>query len=164
MTIAKDFIANSTLRMNESFDRVSNCLNRIENNQVWQSPNPSTNSIGHLILHLNGNISQYILKGLGDISYQRQRDLEFNSIDHISKESLEDIWSSLIDRSIQVVENLSKDQLTSIYNIQGFKLSGTGVIIHVVEHLSYHVGQIALLTKLFKNEDLRFYDGLDLNL
>ena len=48
--------------------------------------------------------------------------------------------------------------------VQGFTFSGIGVAIHVTEHLSYHTGQIAFLTKQIKNIDLGFYDGMDLKI
>jgi uncharacterized damage-inducible protein DinB len=44
-----------------------------------------------------------------------------------------------------------------------YNLTGLGIIVHVTEHLSYHTGQIALLTKLITEKDLGFYAGLDLN-
>jgi uncharacterized damage-inducible protein DinB len=50
-----------------------------------------------------------------------------------------------------------------IRQVQGFSLTGIGIIIHVTEHYSYHTGQIALLTKLLKDRDLAFYAGIDLN-
>ena len=48
-------------------------------------------------------------------------------------------------------------------SVQGFQLSGIGIVVHVVEHYSYHTGQISFWTKQLKNKDLRFYAGLDLN-
>jgi len=61
------------------------------------------------------------------------------------------------------IRNCSPEALLKIREVQGFRLSGTGIIIHVVEHLSYHTGQIAFWTKILKDKDLGFYDGMDLN-
>jgi uncharacterized damage-inducible protein DinB len=47
--------------------------------------------------------------------------------------------------------------------VQVYELTGVGIIIHVTEHLSYHTGQIATLTKLLLEKDLGFYAGLNLN-
>ena len=48
-------------------------------------------------------------------------------------------------------------------SVQGFNFSGIGILVHVVEHLSYHTGQIAFYTKQLKNEQLGFYGDIDLN-
>ena len=61
------------------------------------------------------------------------------------------------------IRNLSEEDLLKVRSVQGFEHSGTGIIIHVVEHYSYHTGQIAFWTKLLKDKDLGFYAGHDLN-
>ena len=67
-------------------------------------------------------------------------------------------------KAVDVIASATEIELNKKRLVQGFQLSGTGIIIHVVEHYSYHVGQIALITKLFTNEDLGFYANLDLNI
>jgi len=67
---------------------------------------------------------------------------------------------------VLVKENIaacSIEQLLKIRTVQSFTMSGIGVIIHLVEHLSYHTGQIAFWTKILKDQDLGFYEGFDLN-
>ena len=59
--------------------------------------------------------------------------------------------------------NVSPEELMRVRSVQGFEYSGMGNVIHVAEHLSYHVGQIAFLTKVLKDKDLGFYAGQNLN-
>ena len=68
-----------------------------------------------------------------------------------------------VSTAVSVIENLSREDLHGERSVQGFQFSGIGSIIHVVEHFSYHTGQIAVLTKLMVDQDLGFYSGLDLN-
>ena len=63
---------------------------------------------------------------------------------------------------MEITESLEEEELLKTRSVQGFKLTGMGIIIHVVEHLSYHTGQIALQTKLISNQDLGFYGDMDL--
>ena len=65
--------------------------------------------------------------------------------------------------AIAVMESLDESALVKQYHVQGFQLSGIGIIIHVTEHYSYHTGQIAFWVKLLKNNDLGFYQNINLN-
>ncbi len=151
-------------RIDENSERIEKCLSLLNEDEVWHQANTSTNSIANLILHLCGNIRQYIIAGLGSEPDYRQRELEFAARNsHTIHELLEEL-SDTAENAKEVISALEEDDLIKMYSIQGFNLSGISVIVHVVEHYSYHCGQIALLTKLIKNQDLGFYDGQNLNL
>ena len=148
---------------NSNLSRIENCIARLDHSSVWKQPNGSTNSIGNLVLHLCGNIRQYIISGIGGQADQRDRDAEFVPGQNLSIEELLMRIRTTITGAAEVIQNASDEDLDRIYGIQGVSISGTEAILHVTEHLSYHVGQIALLTKLFKDEDLGFYAGRNLN-
>ncbi len=63
MLFQKEFIEQSIYRIDESTKRVIKCLQEIDEGEIWISPNDNSNSIGNLILHLCGNIRQYIISG-----------------------------------------------------------------------------------------------------
>lgn len=159
----KDFLEQCCFRLNESLERIQLCLNKLSQKQVWTRPNDQLNSIGNLVLHLQGNIGQYIMSGLGGQTDNRKRSQEFVPDQNVSKAVLANGIEDCIKEATDVISALNSEQLVKNYSIQGFDLTGTGTIIHVVEHLSYHTGQIAFLTKLIMNEDLGFYAGLDLD-
>lgn len=161
--LAREFIEQSIFRLEENPPRILKCLNRLSKEQVWLKPNPSSNSIGNLILHLCGNISQYILSSLGELPDQRQRDLEFSAKGGFNKKELFEKFDTVIKKSAAVIRDCDEASLLKIRSVQGFDLSGIGIIIHVVEHLTYHTGQIAYWTKILKDEDLGFYADMDLN-
>ncbi|NNE28987.1 MAG: DUF1572 family protein, partial [Saprospiraceae bacterium] len=122
-----------------------------------------SNSVGILIQHLCGNITQYIHSSLGGQPDSRRRDQEFVTSQRSSEELLEELRTT-IQKALEVINNCPQKELLRFRNVQGFQLSGMGIIIHVVEHLSYHTGQIAFWTKNLKNQDLGFYEGMDLNM
>jgi len=147
----------------ESYNRIQNCLDRLDYDEVWKKPNKNSNSIGNLILHLIGNARQYICSGIGHQMDTRERDKEFVLESVCSKEELVERLRQLRVEIEKVIEEIDREDLTKKYMVQGFRETGMSIIIHVIEHFSYHTGQIALYTKLMKDEDLGFYAGLDLN-
>ncbi len=153
---------NCVFRLNEGVRMIEKSLRFVEEASFWQKPNPSLNSIGNLMLHLCGNISQYVISGVGGQADRRNRNAEFETEWAGSKEEILSQLKSVTLEAIAIIEGASEKQLIQSYTIQGFKMSGVGAIIHAVEHFSYHTGQIALWVKYLKNEDLGFYDGMNL--
>lgn len=149
--------------MDESLRMIHISLEKIAEEQVWQKPNESLNSIGNLILHLCGNMTQYGIASLNDIGDNRQRDLEFATEGGFSKKELFAKLETTVEGVKRSFHNTSIDRLVAVRQVQGFEFSGIGNIIHVVEHFSYHTGQIAFWVKQLSNEQLGFYDGHDLN-
>lgn len=163
MEWSEEFKSQSAMRLQENVPRIAKCLVQLTNQEVWFSPNEQSNSIGHLILHLCGNITQYIQSALGGAMDNRQRQLEFNSEDHLSNKELVAKITKVINEAELIILNAEPENLLLTRQVQAFSLSGIGIIIHVVEHLSYHTGQIAFYTKQLKNKDLEFYKGLNLD-
>lgn len=160
---AKEFIEQSIYRIDESAQRIKKCLREIDEIEIWKSPNNNLNSIGNLILHLCGNIRQYAISALGENEDIRERDKEFSTKEGLTKSELLNKLNSTISEALGIIKNIDEDRLTKIYSVQGFGLSGIGIIIHVTEHLSYHTGQMAFWVKQLKNKDLGFYANIDLN-
>ena len=150
-------------RMNESLRMIKICLDKLPEDKIWQKPNESSNSIGNLILHLCGNITQYGIASIKNEEDNRKRDEEFFTTSGYTKEELFKKLSETVEEAKRTFYEAPLQELLRKRSVQGFNFSGVGNIIHVTEHLSYHTGQIALWTKLLENTDLGFYDGVDLN-
>lgn len=157
-----EFVENAIYRMNESTRMIKKTFEELSESDIWRKPNNSSNSIGNLILHLCGNIGQYIIASLGENPDTRERDLEFSTTDGLAKAELLQQLIKTVETAKSTIENATTEQLLKKRMVQGFEFSGIGVVIHAVEHYSYHTGQIAFWTKLLKDKDLGFYDGLDL--
>lgn len=161
--ISDELKANIILRINENIPRIEKCLAQLSEPEVWHKPNENLNSVGNLILHLCGNITQYIISSIGGEEDIRKRDSEFMLEGICDKTKLLDKITTVVKQSVHIIENMSNADLMQERSVQGFTYTGIANLIHVAEHFSYHTGQIAFLTKLLRNEDLGFYGGMDLN-
>lgn len=157
-----DFKENSNYRLQESLRMITLAFDKIDDTLLWEKPNTTGNSLGNQILHLCGNMTQYIISSLGEQPDLRQRDAEFEAKDGYTKDELLQKLTTTVQQATAIIHEASEAQLLQKRDVQGFHFSGIGVIIHAVEHCSYHTGQIAFWVKQLTNNDLGFYDRLDL--
>jgi len=162
-SISEELRAQIIFHLEENTPRIEKCLDELTEAEVWQRPNPASNSIGNLILHLCGNITQYAISSLGNRPDARDRDAEFAAAGGFTKAELLARLRATVALAVDVIREADEAELLRVRAVQGFRKSGIGIIVHVCEHYSYHTGQIAFWTKLLKNKDLGFYAGLDLN-
>ncbi|MGY3793072.1 DinB family protein [uncultured Aquimarina sp.] len=162
--IIQDFKEQIIYRLDESVRMITISFDQLSEEDIWKRFNESSNSIGNLILHLCGNITQYAISSLGNLEDNRDRDAEFSITDGLSKSELLTKLTATITKAKKIINTCSTAEYQRKREVQGFNFSGIGIAIHVTEHLSYHTGQIAFWTKQLKNKDLGFYDGMDLNI
>ena len=161
--MTEQLIAEVVRRFEESGDRIDKCLSLISQDALWRKPGPELVSVGNLVNHLCGNISQWILAGVGRQSYARRRNDEFEQITNESSTELAAKMRSVIDQAVTAVRGLSEADLARVYRVQGQEETGVGILVHVTEHLSYHVGQITFYVKLVENTDVGYYEGVALD-
>ena len=161
--VTKEFIEQSIRRFEENTPKIEKCLAELTEDELWQRPNPSSNSTGNIILHLCGNITQYVLSSLGNTEDKRERDKEFSSTRVLQKAELMDKLKTTVTAAVKIMRSLDNDAMLQKHSVQGYDLTAIGIIIHVVEHYSYHTGQIIFWTKLIKDKDLGFSSNVDLN-
>jgi uncharacterized damage-inducible protein DinB len=128
---------------------------------VWLRGGESQNAVGNLLLHLTGNVRQWILAGVGGATIERNRDAEFSARGGAAPSILMGDLRSAVDAACKVFSELPPARLTESMKIQGHDVSVLEAIYHVVEHFSGHTGQIILLTKAFTASDLGFYGYLN---
>ncbi len=161
--LKEEIVKNALYRLDESTRMIKISLEQLEEQDVWKRTGAVSNSVGNLILHLCGNIGQYVISSLGQTKDVRERDKEFSAKTGFSKAELLEMLVITVEKAKEVIKNSTVDQLLRIREVQGFTFSGVGIIVHAVEHYSYHTGQIAFWTKQLKDKDLGFYKDVDLN-
>lgn len=161
--IRTQIVSEAKRRMIESVNRIRKCLGLLTEEEIWRRPNEHTVSVGNLVLHLCGNARQWILSGLGGRADHRERDREFAVPGPVDTAKLLQDMDALMDEIDQVLQQLTSEALVTGRSVQGFEETGIGIILHVVEHFSYHTGQIVYYTKVTKNIDLGLYQGINLN-
>ena len=159
----EEFKAQSVAYFEANTPRIQQCINELSEDEVWQRPNGASNSVGNLVLHLCGNITQYVLSSLGNQPDHRTRDAEFAATGGLTKQQLWEKLQATTSEAARVMAQATEAELLRVRSVQGFQLSGIGIVVHVTEHYSYHTGQIAFWTKQLKNKDLGFWADLDLN-
>ena len=88
-TVASAFLAFSRDKLfNQYWPRMRSCVESLTDEQVWWRPNPASNSIGNLLLHLNGNVTQWLVASFVRLEDRRDRPAEFAAKDGISREEL----------------------------------------------------------------------------
>lgn len=146
----------------ESQVRIERCLNELSEADIWWRPNENSNSVGNLVLHLCGNARQWILAGLGGASDQRRRQAEFDERGPISRAELIQKLHDVMREIDEVLDRLKTEDLERSIVVQSFDETGLSVLIHVVEHFSYHVGQMAYIVKARLDKQTNFYGGINL--
>ena len=147
----------------ESMPRLHKCLDQLTEAEVWQRPNEQSNSIGNLLLHLDGNIRQWVIAGLGGRPDTRRRQAEFDERGPIPKAALLDKLEATMKEVGDTLDALQPETLLAYRDVQTFRESGLSILVHVVEHFSYHVGQISYIVKSRKDIDMGYYEGVKLD-
>lgn len=150
-------------RLEESRGRIRTCLGKLSEERIWRRPNANVASVGNLVLHLCGNVGQWINSTLGGSPDDRHRDAEFSEPGPLPTADLLRRLDMTLDRALGIIQGLSAGDLTRTWSVQGFQETGAAIVVHVVEHFSYHTGQITLHTKIMLDVDTGYYAGQDLN-
>lgn len=137
--------------------KIRSALARLPEDDLWWRPNAASNSVGHLLLHLAGNVRQWVVHGLGGEDDVRQRAGEFAASGGESKEELLLRLEETLREVDRVLGAFDPERLGAPLEIQGLSTTGMAALFHAVEHFSTHTGQILYIAKARVGEDLDFY-------
>jgi uncharacterized damage-inducible protein DinB len=160
MSVESLFLQCSVEKLGQFVDRIEVCLGRLTEDQLWARGQANENAVGNLVLHLAGNVRQWILSSLGGQPDHRDRDAEFAARAGVTSGELSGRLRDTVKQAAQIISGLSTAQLTNTYEIQNYRVSGVQAVYHVVEHFAQHTGQIIFATKMLTGEDLGFYRHL----
>jgi uncharacterized damage-inducible protein DinB len=149
--------------LEESLPRLQKAVPLLDDEKLWHRVNEHTNSVGNLLLHLEGNVRQWILGGLGGESDERLREREFSTRGGVGGATLLARMEKTLSEAALVLDRLDPERILGKRRIQGEEVTGLQAIVHVVEHFSYHVGQVTHMVKALENVDLGYYSGRDLD-
>jgi uncharacterized damage-inducible protein DinB len=157
--LAEAFVLEARSLLKDDFmPKIRKCLDLLSDEDMWWRAHETNNSVGNLLLHLAGNVRQWIISGVGGAPDHRERSKEFSERRAIPREEL---WSKLetaIREADAVLAAFPREWLLQKRVIQKYEKTALEAIFHVVEHFSYHTGQIIYVTKLRRGKDLGFYD------
>jgi uncharacterized damage-inducible protein DinB len=154
------FTQYSVQKLNQAAGRIDSCLGKLTEEQVWARGNSNENAVGNLVLHVCGNIRQWIISGVGASPDSRDRDAEFAATGGVSILELQSRLAATVAEGCSVIRSLSAQRLETQISVQSHDLTVLEAVYHVIEHFSGHTGQIIFATKMLTGEDLGFYKGL----
>ena len=158
METAPAFLAQSREYLTAHYlPKIRAAVDRLSEADVWWRPNPASNSIGNLVLHLSGNIRQWIVSGVGGAPDHRDRSLEFSRTEPLPLEALLATLTEAVLDADAVLARVDPATLGERKMIQGREVTALEAIYHDVEHFGMHSGQILYIAKLRSGEDLGFY-------
>jgi hypothetical protein len=127
--------------------KIKHCLSQLNDEQVWWRSQASLNSIGNLILHLCGNLRQWIVAGLGGAADVRDRPAEFAERGPIPKYELLGKLDAVVGEARQMLGRLTALQLLEVRRIQGFDVTGLAAIFDAIPHFRGHTQEIIHITR-----------------
>jgi uncharacterized damage-inducible protein DinB len=160
MTFEAEFTGFSAAKLRQLMGRIETCVGKLTPEQVWMRHSENENSVGNLLLHLEGNVRQWILHGVDGQRDTRNRETEFTARERTDAAQLLARLRAALQEAVAVIEALPPDRLLHRMRLQGYESTVLSAIYHVVEHFAGHTFQIILLTKMFTQQDLGFYAHL----
>ena len=142
--------------MEDYWPRMQACVSSLTEDQLWWRPNDASNSVGNLLLHLDGNLNQWIVSAFDRTADSRNRPAEFSERGGPSREVLLDRLGTTLRRVDGILARLTEEDLRRTYAIQGDTVNGLHAVFRVTEHFALHYGQVAYITKSLAGRDLGF--------
>jgi len=154
------FLKFSADKVEQLHGRIQDCLARLTPEQIWTRNSENENAVGNLVLHLSGNVRQWIGSGVAGFADNRQRDAEFDARGGQAPAELAGLLKTRVAEASLIIREVPAARLTERITPQGHDVTVLEAIAHVVEHFSMHTGQIILLTKMLTGQDLAYYQHL----
>jgi hypothetical protein len=142
--------------LTSALNRIKHCLGQLTDEQLWRRSHPELNSIGNLLLHLCGNLHQWIVSGLGGAADHRHRPAEFSERGPIPRDELLRRLEAVVAEAKQVLGQLTARSLVKARRIQGFDVTGLAAIFDSIPHFRGHTQEIVHMTRLQLGDAYKF--------
>ena len=154
--LARQIAAAASHELDSALARIKHCVDQLANEQVWWRPSEQHNSIGNLLLHLAGNLRQWIIVGLGGGEDGRDRPAEFAARGGQPKDELLGRLDQVVREARQVLSRQTPDDLLRVRRIQGFEVTGLTAMFDSIAHFRGHTQEIIFRTRLLLGERYQF--------
>jgi hypothetical protein len=134
-------------RMQQLSGRAELAMAQLDDSHMWYRSNPGDNAIGNLVLHLVGNLRQWILGGLAGQPDTRDRDSEFKTTAALSAVRLTEMLRATVEECRKTIESFPVGRITEARRIQETDTTVAYALVMAVSHLGLHVGQIQFIAK-----------------
>jgi hypothetical protein len=157
MSAIPDLFLNYSIRKLEQMtSAIKLCLGKLTDEQIWRRDHANENTIGNLVLHLCGNVQQWIGYSIGGDPDTRNRPVEFSTT-NLPRPELEEKFQATIDHALEILRGFPPAELGKAVDTQNGPSTALEAIYQVVGHFQQHAGQIIFATKQLTHEDLKIY-------
>jgi Protein of unknown function (DUF1572) len=155
--VSRSALEEANKLLGECTAKIGHCVNQLSDEQIWWRPAASLNSIGNLMLHLCGNLEQWIVSGIGGAADTRRRPAEFAERGPMPKSVLVDKLTRVVAAAQQTLARSNPAELARERTIQGFTTTGWGAIFHSVPHFNGHAQEVVCYTRMQLGDAYKFY-------
>src|SRR5947207_7628776 len=113
-TVGHAFLLQAVHSLDAGLDRIRHCVGQLDDAQLWWRPHAAMNSIANLLLHLCGNLTQWIVAGVTEASDRRDRPQEFAERGPIPKAELLARLEAVAGAAREVLRRTSDTQLLEL--------------------------------------------------
>lgn len=156
-----EFRRQATWYLDDAAEKVRAVWERLSEAAIWRRPNEQTLAPANQLLHLTGNMRQWVGSALAGLPDVRERDGEFAARSGPSKDELYAAFAEQL--AFAKTRLAAADDLLRPVTVQGHRTTELGVWLHQCEHLSYHAGQLVFFAKQLAGREFDFYADWDLN-
>lgn len=162
MSIAASFLERSRYYLCTEYPvKIRAAVEVLPDDRLWWRPNEYVNSVGNLLLHLSGNVRQWIVSGVGGQPDVRKRNMEFATRGGATAGDMLGGLDATLLEADAVLRALLPSELLERRSIQGRDTTVIEAIYHVVEHFAGHTGQIIWIAKMLAPGAIQFYEDGD---
>ncbi|MEM9643464.1 MAG: DinB family protein [Planctomycetota bacterium] len=144
------------VELDQALKTIHHCVGQLTDAQLWWRPSESMNSIANLLLHLCGNLRQWIIAGVGGAPDVRQRQKEFDDRSSIDRTELLQRVDETVTEVKTAMADVSAEDLLRVRCVQGNDVSGLQAIIHSIAHFRGHTQEIVHMTRCQLNDSYAF--------
>jgi uncharacterized damage-inducible protein DinB len=155
--VSEAVLVEAAALLDQCVTKIGHCLDQLSEEQVWWRPEKSMNSIGNLILHLCGNMRQWMVSGIGGAADIRQRSAEFAERGPIPKAELLSRLKQVIAETQEAFQRTDAADMARERVIQGYTVSGWGALFHTIPHFNGHTQEIISFTRMQLGDAYKFH-------
>lgn len=159
MSLAEAYAARSRAYLTDEYRiKIRKAVEALPEGSLWWRPNEGSNSIGNLLLHLEGNVRQWIVGGVGGARDVRDRAAEFAARESVGAAELLARLDAALDEADAILARLDEATLLQRRTIQGRDVLVLDAVYQTVQHFALHAGQIFYIAKERAPGSVRFYE------
>ena len=131
--------------------QIRECIEQLDEDQLWWRPNETSNSVGNLVLHVSGSTRHYLSRSIGGIDYSRDRPGEFSERGPLPKAQLAAVFDQTIAEAAEVLDRFDMARFLDPTAEPNYYFTLFEQMLGISIHLAVHTGQIVYVTKLLKD-------------